>query len=47
MLLSGLDSASEKRKSVLAARKNVFPKSCLADRKRDGSEGLGRGISGR
>lgn len=46
MLISGLDSEYEKKKSVLAARKNSFPKSCLADGKRGSSEGLGRGISG-
>lgn len=46
MLVSGLDSEYEMRKSVLAARKSSFPKSFL-DRKRISNDGLGRGISGR
>lgn len=41
MLGCGLDSEYEMRKLVSAARKSSFPKSCLMDRKRVGSDGLG------
>lgn len=40
MLISAWDSEYEKRKAVLEASKNSFPKSCLEDRKRGSSEGL-------